>query len=35
MGLHGVAGWTGNMFWLGDPIKNRSMDIKLLADIGS
>ncbi|MBP1121852.1 hypothetical protein JOE34_003439 [Pseudomonas sp. PvP028] len=31
---HGAAGWTGNVVWQGDPIKNRSMDIKLLADIG-
>lgn len=36
-GAHGfarAAGWTGNMFWLGDLIKTRNMDVKLLADAG-
>lgn len=34
MDLHGAAGWTVNVVWQGDPIKNRNMDVKLLADTG-
>ncbi|AKF46463.1 hypothetical protein PssB301D_04746 [Pseudomonas syringae pv. syringae str. B301D-R] len=34
MVLHGAAGWTGSMFWLGDLIKTRNMVVKLLADAG-